>query len=250
MARDPYKFWDAMLAGEPADLERNEVVCGRFWKRLQSGDVIGISIDPLDGGNGFEVRVAKGSAFTLTTDAQIEDFCERTLSWICRQPVEHTAYAAWWTTGQWPEGALIDRKPSKPSRRKSAAAPVVPKADTHSEPVAQDVAPVAEALPGQPSAAPGIQIRAYASIDPCDEAEAYLAQAVTMKRVKPEKGGGWREGPSVFFRAESAEAAREKAQAWVAAEREREAGKAANIAAGRARRQSSLTDSAQTGASL
>lgn len=250
MARDPYAFWDAMLVGQPADLERNEVVCGRFWKRLQSGDVIGISIDPMDGADGFEVRVGKGSVFTLTTDAQIEDFCERTLSWICRQPVSHEDYATWWSTGQWPDGALIDRKPPKPSRRKPAAAPVEPKVYTPAEPAAQDAATVAEAPPGQPSAAPGIQIRTYASIDPCDETEAYLSQAVTMKRVKPEKGGGWREGPSVFFRAESAEAAREKAQAWVAAEREREAGKAANIAAGRARRQSSHTDSAETGASL
>lgn len=247
MDRDPYAFWDALLAGDPADLDRNEVVCGRFWKRLQSGDVIGISIDPLDDG-GFEVRVGKGNAFTLTTKAQIEDFCEGTLSWICRQPVSHEDYAAWWSSGQWRDGALIDRKPPKPSRRKVAAAPVEPKLDTPTEPVAQD-APTARApAPGQPSAAPSIQIRTYSCIDPCDEAEAYLAQAVI---TKPVKGGGWREGPSVLFRAESAEAVREKAHAWVQAEREREAGKAANIAAGIAKRQQPRpTDSVETGASL
>lgn len=227
MSRDPYAFWDALLAGEPADLDRNEVVCGRFWKRLQSGDVIGISIDPLDDG-GFEVRVGKGSPFTLTTKAQIEDFCEGTLSWICRQPVSHEDYAAWWSSGQWREGALIDRKPPKPSRRKKAEPPVEP---TPVEPVAQDAPPVAQALPGQATAAPSIYVRTYSCIDPCDEAEAYYARAIIRR--------GSREGTSVGFYAESAEAAREKAQAWVLAERDREKRAAESRAAGVAKRTAS-----------
>ncbi|MCY1644777.1 ATP-binding domain-containing protein [Methylorubrum sp. SL192] len=66
-----------------------------------------------------EVRVGKGSPFALTTDRQIEDFCEGTLSWICRQPVSHEDYAAWWSTGQWRDGALIDRKPPNPIIRMS-----------------------------------------------------------------------------------------------------------------------------------
>lgn len=238
MSRDPYAFWDALLAGEPADLDRNEVVCGRFWKRLQSGDVIGISIDPLDDG-GFEVRVGKGNAFTLTTQAQIEDFCEGTLSWICRQPVSHEDYAAWWSTGQWRDGALIDRKPPKPSRRKKAEPPVEA---APAEPVKQGASLVAQALPGQATAAPSIYVRTYSCIDPCDEAEAYYARAIIRR--------GSREGTSVGFYAESAEAAREKAQAWVQAERDRDAAKTENIAAGRAKRQPRPTDSAETGASL
>lgn len=244
MSRDPYAFWDALLAGEPADLDRNEVVCGRFWKRLQSGDVIGISIDPYEppvvGPEGFEVRVGKGSPFTLTTKAQIEDFCEGTLSWICRQPVSHEDYAEWWSSGQWREGALIDRKPPKPSRRKKAEPPVE---STPAEPVAQDASPVAQALPGQATAAPSIYVRTYASVDPCDEAEAYYARAIIRR--------GRREGTSVGFYAESAEAAREKAQAWVQAERDREKRTAENRAAGAAKRQQPRpTDSAETGASL
>lgn len=241
MSRDPYAFWDALLAGEPADLDRNEVVCGRFWKRLQSGDVIGISIDPLDDG-GFEIRVGKGSVFTLTTKAQIEDFCEGTLSWICRQPVSHEDYAAWWSTGQWRDGALIDRKPPKPSRRKAAATPVEPKLDTPTESATQDAPAARASAPGEPTAAPGIYVRTYSCIDPCDEAEAYYARAIIRR--------GSREGTSVGFYAESAESAREKAQAWVQAERERDAAKAENIAAGRAKRQPRPTDSAETGASL
>lgn len=239
MSRDPYAFWDALLAGEPADLDRNEVVCGRFWKRLQSGDVIGIRIDWLEEG-GFEVQVGKGNAFTLTTKAQIEDFCEGTLSWICRQPVSHEDYAAWWSGGQWREGALIDRKPPKPSRRKRGEPPVEA---ASAEPVAQDAPPVAQALPGQVTAAPSIYVRTYASVDPCDEAEAYYARAIIRR--------GTREGTSVGFYAESAEAAREKAQAWVHAERDREKRTAENRAAGAAKRQQSRpTDSAETGAAL
>lgn len=240
MSRDPYAFWDALLAGDPADLDRNEVVCGRFWKRLQSGDVIGISIDPLDDG-GFEVRVGKGNAFTLTTKAQIEDFCEGTLSWICRQPVSHEDYAAWWSSGQWRDGALIDRKPPKPSRRKAAAAPVEPKLGTPSDPAAQDAPPARASAPGEPTAAPGIYVRTYSCIDPCPEAEAYYARAIVRR--------GRREGTSVGFYAESAEAAREKAQAWVQAERDRDRRAAENRAA-TARRQSRPTDSVETGASL
>jgi hypothetical protein len=242
MDRDPYAFWDALLVGEPADLARNEVVCGRFWKRQQSGDVIGISIDPRDEG-GFEVRVGKGSPFTLTTDAQIEDFCEGTLSWICRQPVSHEDYAAWWSTGQWRDSALIDRKPPKPSRRKAAAAPVEPKLDTLTEPAAQDAAAPRVSAPGEPTAAPGIFVRAYSCIDPCPEAEAYYARAIIRK--------GTREGTSVGFYAESAEAAREKAHAWVQAERDRERRAAESRAAGVAKRQQPRpTDSVETGASL
>lgn len=232
MPRDPYAFWDALLAGEPADLDRNEVVCGRFWKRLQSGDVIGISIDPYEppvvGPEGFEVRVGKGNAFTLTTKAQIEDFCEGTLSWICRQPVSHVDYVEWWSTGQWRDGALIDRKPPKPSRRKKAEPPVEA---APVEPVEQDASPVAQALPGQATAAPSIYVRTYASVDPCDEAEAYYARAIIRR--------GSREGTSVGFYAESAEAAREKAQAWVRAERDREKRTAENRAAGAAKRTAS-----------
>lgn len=241
MARDPYAFWDAMLAGEPAELERNEVVCGRFWKRLRSGNVIPYCIEALDDGS-FEVRVAKGAPFSLKTTSQIAEFCEHVLSWICRQPVSHEDYAAWWSTGQWPDGALIDRKPPKPDRRRKPAAEKLAALVAPTEPAAQDASPVAEAPPGQPSAAPGIVVRTYACIDPCGEGEAYYARAIDFRRG--------REGMSVGFYAESAEAAREKAQAWVAAEREREAGKAANVAAGRARRKSRITDSAETGASL
>lgn len=240
MPRDPYAFWDALLAGEPADLDRNEVVCGRFWKRLQSGDVIGISIDPIEYGSGFDVRVGKGSLFSLETAAQIEDFCEGTLSWICRQPVAYEDYAAWWTTGQWPDGSLIDRKPPKPSRRKKPEPPVEA---APAEPVEQDAPPVAQALPGQATAAPSIYVRTYASVDPCDEAEAYYARAIIRR--------GSREGTSVGFYAESAEAAREKAQAWVQAERDREKRTAENRAAGAAKRQQPRpTDSTETGASL
>lgn len=228
MSRDPYAFWDALLAGEPADLDRNEVVCGRFWKRLQSGDVIGISIDPIEYGSGFDVRVGKGSLFSLETAAQIEDFCEGTLSWICRQPVSHEDYAEWWSAGQWRDGALIDRKPPKPSRRKKAEPPVEP---TPVEPAAQDTSPAAQALPGQATAAPSIYVRTYASVDPCDEAEAYYARAIIRR--------GSREGTSVGFYAESAEAAREKAQAWVQTERDREKRTAENRAAGRAKRTAS-----------
>ncbi|TFZ55579.1 hypothetical protein E4V01_21900 [Methylorubrum sp. Q1] len=243
MSRDPYAFWDALLAGEPADLERNEVVCGRFWKRLQSGDVIGISIDPLDGAHGFETRVGKGTPFTLTTDRQMEDFCEGTLSWICRQPVSHEDYAAWWSTGQWSDGALIDRKPPKPSRRKPVAAPVEPKLDTPTEPTSQDTPAARASVPGEPSAAPGIYVRAYSCIDACPEAEAYYARAIIRR--------GSREGTSVGFYAESAEAAREKAQAWVQAERDREKRSAEGRAAGAAKRQQPRsTESVETGASL
>lgn len=62
---------------------------------------------------------------------------------------------------------------------------------------------------------------------------------------------GSREGTSVGFYAESAEAAREKAHAWVQAERDREKRSAENRAAGAAKRQQPRpTDSVETGASL
>jgi hypothetical protein len=235
--RDPYAFWEAMLAGETADLDRNEVVCGRFWKRAQSGDVIGISIDPSADG-GFDVRIGKTTFFLVETAAQIEDFCEGTLSWICRQPVSHEDFVAWWGTGEWRDGALIDRKPPKPSRRK-AAAPIV----EAPPPVAatQDVPAAHSGLPGEPSAAPGIYVRTYACVDPCGAEEAFYARAI----IRRAKG---REGTSVGFYAESAEAARTKALGWVQSEREREASKAANLVAAAAKRKATTTAS-ETGVS-
>lgn len=203
--RDPYTFWDAMLAGEPADLERNEVVCGRYWKRLQSGNVIGIAIDTLDDAGltdegGFEVRIGKGASFTIITKAQIEDFCEGTLSWICRQPVSHEDYAAWWATGRWRDGALIDRKPPKPSRAKKSAA------------VQEFAAPPAAAAQTDFG---GVYLRSYQTFDPPGAAHAFYVRVIARTSTAAE-------GASVGFYGESRAAAEDKARGWIAGQREKE----------------------------
>ncbi|WP_187278239.1 hypothetical protein [Methylobacterium sp. WL7] len=70
-------------------------------------------------------------------------------------------------------------------------------------------------------------VRTYATIDPPDAGRAYYARAIAQEAALDADGkptGKWREGFSVGFYAETAEAATAKAEAWIEAERVREVG--------------------------
>lgn len=70
-------------------------------------------------------------------------------------------------------------------------------------------------------------VRTYATIDPLDAGRAFYARAIAQEPALDADGkptGKWREGLSVGFYAETAEAATAKAEAWIEAERVREVG--------------------------
>lgn len=64
-----------------------------------------------------------------------------------------------------------------------------------------------------------VSVRTYQTLGDAEPGERFMARAIADVAVK--KGGKPREGFSVFFYAETAEQAEAKANAWIAAERER-----------------------------
>lgn len=63
-----------------------------------------------------------------------------------------------------------------------------------------------------------VSVRVYESVDHAEPGERFYARAIAMK---PVKGGKARETTSVGFYAETANEARNKACAWIEAERKR-----------------------------
>ena len=123
-----YEWWvaclEALAAGEVplACPERDVIFPGRYWIRWKSGEVVGLAVDPLDGGAGFRVLINKGIRFDLNTQAQVEDWCEKTFAWACENPVSSDEYAAWWATGTWPPEVAEREAELKRRRRERIAA--------------------------------------------------------------------------------------------------------------------------------
>lgn len=195
LSRNSYAYWQALLAGEAPELPRDVPMYGRYWKQQRDGSRIGVCIDPTEDGSAVQVRIGKAAPQVLTTPAEVEDFSELIFAWCAKNVVTHEAYVAWWTTGDWPEGA-IKEKP-KAARAKTVA-------KTEPAPAVQPIAPDGAVL-----------VRVYATLEAASSAENFYARAI----ARDSKG---REDFSVGFYAETAEAAAAKARAWIVAERERQ----------------------------
>lgn len=119
-----YSWWAsclrALAVGEvpPSCPERDVPLPGRYHWRKRDGEVVGVAIDPLEDGSGFQVVIARGIRFTLTTAAQAEDWCERTFAYCAENPVSAVEYAAWWNSGEWPP-EVAERETELKRRRRA-----------------------------------------------------------------------------------------------------------------------------------
>ncbi|WP_156311713.1 hypothetical protein [Methylobacterium platani] len=82
---------------------------------------MGLAVDPVPDRPGFRILINKGIRFDLTTQEQVEDWCEKTFAWACENPVSQEEYLAWWRTGTWPP-EVSEREADKNRRKRERIA--------------------------------------------------------------------------------------------------------------------------------